>query len=223
MIGWRVREHRARVRLAVSVLRIKHERRDVEDAKLVQSLFVTVTNRDATHASGVRDDLFQIGRHDNACTFAIDLGDARIQRRRSKAVSARGHGLNLGQPGRSHEHIAIDPNIQRFITRDRLRGLRIINPNHLRRLAVAAQLLHFGIEESAEATGILQLREYDWFHRLALIIHACAHRNLFTKLIAKVFNRCNRLVHSRTTALTTVRKPIVQRRILLNPFFDNLV
>ena len=65
------------------------------------------------------------------------------------------------------------------------------------------------------------MSQKDGLARLALIVHAGADCDLITQLIAEVFDCRNRLVHSRPARALTIRKPVAQRRILLNPLFDN--
>ena len=93
MIGLVVREHRARVGLAIGVLRIEHKGCDIEDTKLIQSLFLVFTDCNVPHAFGLRDYLLEVGAYNNPGAFSIHLGNARIEWRRSKPAATISHGL----------------------------------------------------------------------------------------------------------------------------------
>ena len=108
------------MRLAVAVFLIQNERLHIEDAKLIQRLFVLITNRYSAQASGVRDDLFQIRGDHQSRAFAIDARDTLIERRRRKAASGLEvfrDCLQLIEFRRSDQDVAGDPNIELFVAR----------------------------------------------------------------------------------------------------------
>ena len=56
---------------------------------------------------------------------------------------------------------------------------------------------------------------------MTLVIHARPHRDFVAELFAKLLDGRDGVIQAWTTRLMTIRKPVAQRRVLLNAFFDN--
>src|SRR2546423_15190630 len=122
---------------------------------------MTITNGDPPQPARMRYDLFKVRSQDDARAIAIDISDSRIERSGREVAARVRNRLQTGELRRSNQHVAIDPGVELFVRGRRDYGLtRIIDPLELRRFAVGAELLHFAIDKSAEASGILQLREH---------------------------------------------------------------
>src|SRR2546425_10871173 len=97
----------------------------------------------------------------------------------------------------------------------------IFDPLNLRAFICSSQLLHFTIEKRMEAGRFLQLGQHDWLNRLILIVHARTYGDFVAELFAKLLDGRNGVIQAWTSRLMTIREPVAQRRVLLNPLFDN--